>query len=171
MADGEDLTSRIDSAEYLYFRGLREPLDNSLLMAVQEAVVNRDEPIEQYRTTSPTFEKLTKGAHPIESTPDCKTYLLAWDRYVAYLVTEEVVGSCGSYKDEAFTGRRFQRYTQSHLLDHVARDTGHHEKPPLHFKILCLNHLIDVVAYEEPTVTVLDPEPDLVASSKNKSIQ
>jgi hypothetical protein len=72
-----------------------------------------------------------------------------WKRHVAYLVTEEVVGSC-RHEDEIRAGNLFRVYTKSHFLEHLARNTGAHMNPALHFKLLCLNHLIDVAAYEAP---------------------
>jgi hypothetical protein len=76
---------------------------------------------------------------------------------VAYLVTEECVGSCGNYADEIFTGKLFRVYTKSHFLNHLARDTGGHTDALLHYKLICLNHLIDVAAYVPPEVRVIGP--------------
>ena len=59
-------------------------------------------------------------------------------------VTEECVGSCGSHDDEIFRGKLFRVYTKSHFLEHLARDTGGHTETILHYKLTCLNHLIDV---------------------------
>jgi hypothetical protein len=132
----------LDSAQYLYLRQITEPRDNTLRIVVQEAVANRTKPAPEI----PGVEKfLLAGAAAIESTKNCKTFVLYWPLYVAYLVTEEAVGSCGNQKDEIFTGRFFRTYEKSHLLDHISRDTGGHFKPFQHYKIICLNHLIDVV--------------------------
>ena len=35
------------------------------------------------------------------------------------------------------------------------RDTGGHIREVLHYKLICLNHLIDVVSYYPPEVKVL----------------
>ena len=67
-------------------------------------------------------------------------------------VTEECVGSCGSHDDEIFRGKLFRVYTKSHFLEHLARDTGGHTETILHYKLTCLNHLIDVAAYAPPEV-------------------
>jgi len=47
-------------------------------------------------------------------------------------------------------------YEKSHLLDHIGRDTGGHFKPFQHYKIICLNHLIDVVSTALPEIEILD---------------
>ena len=89
---------------------------------------------------------------PIESIHGCKKFELVWQVYVAYLVTEEVVGSCGQYQDESYTGKMFRVYTKSHFLDHLARNTGAHVGPIQHYKLTCLNHLIDVASYAPPEI-------------------
>jgi hypothetical protein len=93
----------------------------------------------------------------IETTDTCRTFELMWKRYVAYLVIEEVVGSC-RHEDEIYTGNLFRVYTKSHFLEYLARNTGGHMNPVLHFKLLCLNHLIDVAAYEAPEFQLIEPE-------------
>ena len=77
--------------------------------------------------------------------------------YAAYLVTEELVGSNAKdgYDDECYTGKLLRVYSNSHFLDHMARDTGGHIEPLQHYKIVCLNHLIDVAAYAPPEVQFL----------------
>ncbi len=155
----------LNNAEYLYLRGISEPRDNALRIVIQEATANRAKtgPLE-LPGLSGMFP--SSSAVPIESTAACKTFELQWSRYIAYLVTEEAVGSCGDYKDEVFTGRFFRVYEKSHLLDHIARDTGGHFKPFQHYKIICLNHLIDVVSTTPPEIEILDgsgPKPSQTA--------
>jgi hypothetical protein len=153
MNKSSDNLQLLDSAEYLYLRRISEPRDNMLRIIVQEATANRCKP----PIAIPGMPKaLFSGAAPIESTETCKTFVLSWPRYVAYLVTEEAVGSCGNRKDEIFTGRFFRTYEKSHLLDHIARDTGAHLKPYRHYKIICLNHLIDVVSTFPPDIEVIE---------------
>jgi hypothetical protein len=52
-------------------------------------------------------------------------FQLSWKHYLAYLVTEELVGSNAAkgYADEVYTGNILRVYTKSHFLDHVMRDT------------------------------------------------
>jgi len=101
--------------------------------------------------------EILKDSSPIESTASCKSFELSWKYYIAYLVTEECVGSCGGYDDEAYTGKLFRVYTKSHFLEHLARDTGAHNEPIQHFKLTCLNHLIDIASYTPPDIRMLDP--------------
>jgi hypothetical protein len=146
----------LNSAKYLYLRELSEPRDNSLRLVVQVAVVNPVGSVRSFLPKLPELEQILKGASPIESTDTCQTFELTWKHYVAYLVTEESVGSCGQDDDEVFTGKLFRVYTKSHFLEHLARDTGGHTEKILHYKLTCLNHLIDVAAYVPPEVTQVE---------------
>ena len=150
MANGTELDA-LNSVKYLYLGRLTEPRDNSLRIVVQEAVSN-----------PPLPSSLQSGSNVvhvsrIEHTGACRTFELTWSRYVAYLVTEEVVGSCPC-DDEIYTGNLFRTYTKSHFLDYLARNTGGQMKPVLHFKLLCQNHLIDVAAYDAPFCQQLESE-------------
>jgi len=144
----------LDSAKYLYLRELTEPSDNSLRLVVQEAVVNAGGMVRPH-PERPESAELFTALSPIESTGTCRSFELTWKFYVAYLVTEECVGSCGQYDDEVFTGTLFRAYTKSHFLEHLARDTGGHTEKILRYKLTCLNHLIDVAAYTPPEVRQL----------------
>jgi hypothetical protein len=106
---------------------------------------------------APELSALRNDALPIESVEGCRAFELMWNRYVAYLVTEEMVGSCGTYEDENSSGKLFRVYTKSHFLDHLDRDTGAHSDPIRHFKLTCLNHLIDIASYEVPSIRLLEP--------------
>jgi hypothetical protein len=91
----------------------------------------------------------------LESVEGCKTFELSWARYAAYLVTEELIGSGGSYDDEIYTGRLLRVYTKSHFLDYLSPDTGGHTEPVQHYKLICLNHLIDVGSYAPPDIRLM----------------
>src|SRR5215470_18924309 len=121
MAASAELSS-LDSTKYLYLRELTEPRDNSLRLVVQEAVVNPRGLVRSH-PERPESAELFTALSPIESTGACRTFELTWKFYVAYLVTEECVGSCGQYDDEAFTGNPLRVYTKSHFLEHLVRDT------------------------------------------------
>jgi hypothetical protein len=143
--------SSLNECRYLYVRNISEPRDNSLLLIVEETVgdllqtgsLPTDGPISQWVS--------------IESTETCRKFKLHWKHYVAYLVTEECVGSCGEYEDEVHTGKLLRHYTKSHFLEHLARDTGGHLKHIQHYKLICLNHLIDVASEEPPEIEILSP--------------
>ena len=149
----------LNSVKYLYLRKISEPdkrVFNSLRIVVEEAAVNEAARVVCDR---PELEKALRQAHPIESIEGCKKFRLSWKHYLAYLVTEELVGSNApkGYEDEVYTGNILRVYTTSHFLDHIMRDTGGHLQKVLHHKLICLDHLVDVVSYDPPEVEVLTP--------------
>jgi hypothetical protein len=157
MSGGPELDS-LNSVKYLFLRELSEPRDNSLRIVVQEAVDNRSAP-KSVPTDIPGLTEILKDAWPIESVEGCKSFELSWERYAAYFVTEELVGSAGSYEDETYTGRLLRVYTKSHFLDYLTRHTGGQVKPIQHYKLICLNHLIDVASYTPPEVRLVGSAP------------
>lgn len=150
----DEVISLLNQANYLYLRHISEPEENSLRLVVEEGIVDRAEAVSTPDPTTP-FPEISKGASPIKSVKGCRAFELQWNRYVAYLVTEEVVGSGGSDQDEVYTGNLLRVYTKSHFLDHLSRDTGGHTEPILHYKLICQNHLIDVASYSPPEVRLL----------------
>jgi hypothetical protein len=152
-----DAIHQLNSARYIDLREISEPnkrVFNSLKIAVEEVVVNEAAVVASNR---PELANVVKGAHPIESVEGCKIFQLSWKHYLAYLVTEELVGSNApnGYADEVYTGRILRVYAKSHFLDHIMRNTGGHIKDIVHYKLICLNHLIDVVSYDPPEVEVI----------------
>jgi hypothetical protein len=126
---------------------------------VQEAVANRSGQVRSDLPDLPELTEILKDSWPIESTEGCKTFDLYWKHYAAYLVTEEMVGSIVRDDDEVFSGKLLRLYSKSHFLDHLARDTGGHPKPIQHYKVSCLNHLIDVAAYAPPEIRIIPGAP------------
>ena len=57
-------------------------------------------------------------------------------------------------------------YTKSHFLAFLSRDTGGHIEPILHYKLVCLNHLIDVASYSPPEVRLLGTASESVGGTK-----
>jgi hypothetical protein len=148
----------LNSVRFVHLREISE-LDNrtfnSLRIVVEEAFVNKAAVV----SDRPGLANVPAGAHPIEFIEGCKKFGLSWKHYLAYLVTEELVGSnaLNGYEDEVYTGNILRVYTKSHFLDHIMRDTGGHIQEVVHYKLICLDHLIDVVSYDPPEVEVLTP--------------
>ena len=163
-----DAIRELNSVGYIDLREIFEPnkrVFNSLRIVVEEAVVNETKAVISDR---PDLANILAGAHPIESVAGCKMFQLSWKHYLAYLVTEELVGSNSpsGYDDEVYEGKILRTYTKSHFLDHMIRDTGGHIQDILHYKLICLNHLIDVVSYYPPEVEVLSLNRQLVEPSR-----
>jgi hypothetical protein len=153
----EEIVSLLNQAKYLFVRQISESEENSLRLLVEEAIADRTETVSTLDPTSP-FAEILNRASPVKSVEGCRRFELQWSRYVAYLVTEESVGSGGCNEDEVYTGKLFRVYTKSHFLDHLSRDTGGHIEPILHYKLICQNHLIDVASYSRPDIRLLSTE-------------
>jgi hypothetical protein len=145
----------LNSAKYLFLRELSEPRDNSLRVVVQEGKA-RPDASGAIRNGVPEVAELRSAGFVIDSLEGCKSFELTWERYVAYLVTEELVGSCGKSDDEIYAGGLLRLYTKSHFLEHLARDTGGHTDLIQHYKLVCQNHLLDVASYSPPDIRLID---------------
>jgi hypothetical protein len=145
----------LDEVKYLYLRESSEPRDNSLRLVVEEAVSNRTAAPAIGRAELPELGAILNSTWPIEPIEGCRTFELYWSSYVAYLVAEEMAGSCGNYGEETYTGKVLRIYSKSYFLDFMARYTGAHPKPIQHYKLTCLNHLIDVASYEPPEIRII----------------
>jgi hypothetical protein len=106
----------------------------SLFLTVQVDVITR-QGLFHSNLNSPELAALGRDARPIESVKCCKPFELSRIRYVAYLVIEQCVGSCGGVKDDRFSGNLFCFDTNPHCLKHLAQDTdansGPVQRPPL----------------------------------------
>jgi hypothetical protein len=155
----------LNSVEHLSLQQLSEPGENLLLITLDEAAPNPSASV-QGHPKGPGLGEILKGAAPIQTTKTCKRFELFWKRYIAYSVTEEFLGCCGVHDDEAYTGKLFRVYSKSHFLTHLSRDTGAHTEPIQDFKVVCMNHLVDVASYAPPDIRVIEP-----ASRKQPRVQ
>jgi hypothetical protein len=152
----QEKAARINQAEYLYLHSIREPADNQLEIFIEEAAVNEERRGQSFACAGrPELAKIAGNAAPVDSTPGCLKFCLYWKHYAAYLVTEEMVGSCGNHDDKLYDGHLFRFYIKSHFLDHLSKDTGAHSNPLLHYKIICLNHLVDVASENSPEIEIV----------------
>jgi hypothetical protein len=163
-----EVTRQLNAVKYVYLRDISDAdvrVFNSLRIIVEEAVVNEAAGV---RVTNAELADVLKGAHPIESVAGCRMFQLSWKHYLAYLVTEELVGSnaVDGYTDQKYTGRILREYTKSHFLDHVMRDTGGHIQDVRHYKLICLNHLVDVASYYAPEVELVSPREQAARSNR-----
>jgi hypothetical protein len=150
----------LSSVPYLYLRRLSEPSDNWLRLVVEEAISNISARGQFPIPENPELSATVKDIWPIEPIKGGMVFELYWKKYGAYLVTEETAGSCGEYEDEVYRGKTIRGYGKSHFLEHLACDTGGHSDPLRHYKIICLNHLIDVASYAPPEIRLLIANED-----------
>jgi hypothetical protein len=83
-------------------------------------------------------------------------YELKWDRYFSFMVRDE--GAAAFRKDEEFEGHGIRRFEKSWLLTMIPElSNGLHEIPRVrgkltHYGLYCANHIVDVLAYEDPAM-------------------
>ena len=80
-------------------------------------------------------------------------YELVWERYFTFMVSDE--GTAALRKEEEFAGHGIRLFKKSWLLAAIPDlSNGTHEIRGVmkHFGLYCLNHIVDVLAYEEPIV-------------------
>ena len=147
MIEGTKTRPEIDSCHSLFLREATEPIQNSLRLIIEEAIVLPEEvPIRMGGT------EIT-GCHPVKSTDDSRVFEISWKNYVAYSLINESF----TVKDESqeFSGRLFRIYTKSHFLDYVSRATiacKEYPGPLQHIEVICECHVVDVVSTESPQV-------------------
>ena len=161
----DPLFERINDAKHLFLRSMKESGINQLELVFEEAIVNEAERGKIQSTSVPaSLHFLLEGAAPIESIDSCLAFRLYWKRYTAFLVTEECVAGGGQFTEEVYEGHLLRIYSKSHFLDHLARDTGGHTAPLIHYKMISENHVVDVVSE-------IRPEIEIVSKSSRNWIQ
>jgi hypothetical protein len=105
-------------------------------------------------------EILSKSAEEIANTPieftDAPYFELIWERYFMFSVRDE--GSAAYRAHEAFEGTGVRRFSKSWFLDNaglLSNSTLALRGKITHFGLCSLNHIVDVLAYDEPQVNDL----------------
>jgi len=149
----------IDECDYLFATDVREIGELTLGLTMAEAKLQA--PTGAAEATGP-LASLMIGTRPIEEDETCRLFYLLFDRshMISYTVLNE---SYGKYPElpEAFTGKLFRIFSQSHLLEFTERTTyasGGYPGVLMHFEIACLNHVIDVICTAPPKIAVGKPK-------------
>lgn len=90
--------------------------------------------------------------YPIESTK-APIIQLDFESYIGYSVINELFTSWDDY--ERFEGKKtFRIYSKSRFLDYISNATfaSQYPGPYLHYGIVCLDHIVNVVTISEPKV-------------------
>jgi len=147
----------IEDCEWIFLREIGEPSDNVLRLVIEEA--KADDPPEDIEILP---GKVIRGTRAVESDASCRAFELVWSSYVSYSVRNE--SFCTIDREELWEGRLLCLYSRSHFLDYVARATiasSDYPGPLRHWGVNCLNHIVDVVAVDDPQVReIKHEEPD-----------
>ena len=145
----------IDDCAYLFATDVRELEELTLGLTIVEAKLQA--PIAAADKEDP-LGFLRIGARPIQEDDTCRVFEVVFDRndLISYAVLNETYGKYPK-PPEAFTGKLFRIFSHSHLLDLIERTTyasGGHPAPLMHFEIVCLNHVFDVICTAPPKISV-----------------
>ncbi|HID01842.1 MAG TPA: hypothetical protein EYP18_01330 [Desulfobacterales bacterium] len=139
---------KINEHRYIYLDSITEPEDNSLCLILTEAT--SEGPEEDIHIG----DSIISGSRAIESVSGCARYKLLFEDYISYNVTNE------SYAQDAeqdkYSGKLARTYEYSPYLQYIEASTFATQEYPgpfIHYGFCCLNHCIDVVSVNEPTVT------------------
>lgn len=153
--DWEEGARQIDDCTYLYAESISEIEELTLGLVVIEAKA-------QERAYLPvgdgTFEAIKTGGKPIEKDPTCRVFELLFDRsqIISYLVLNDLYGVYPK-NPEQFAGKLFRRFVWSHLLEFTKQTTiasDFYPGPLEHYQIVCLNHVVDVIATGPPRIAL-----------------
>jgi hypothetical protein len=141
----------LESCQTLFLVGICEPFENQLQILLQEAKTHQDQP-------RPTIiAGVDLGiSYPIGPAEDSRFFQLDWQKYIAYLVTDE---SYGVYPvGEQFTGKNLRVFADSaylRFLRETTNATDGYPGPYQQYEIVSQMHVVDVAAEEPPEITIL----------------
>lgn len=119
----------------IYLNELTEPEENSLRILINICSIDS----------------------PFEVEKDSSTIQLDFESYISYSIINESFTEIDKY--EISEGERFRIFTKSRYLDFVKISTIAEDifpnDPFIHYCIPCLNHIIDIISFEEPKITEL----------------
>lgn len=155
------MEAAIDSfqdCKYLYLHSIGEPHNGGLRIVAHEARVGGPPSAEELAAEAlPALRKILEGARAIEHGPGCEVFEIVWDQYIAYAVDNESY-ALPEPKESIGAGRLFIQYTKSAYLDYLSKVSFASEDYPgpfKHWKLLCLDHVVNVVSTNEPTIKVM----------------
>lgn len=150
-----DLFATLNSCEYLYLREISEPADNRLHIVIEEAAAAPE------LTTRELGGVEFSGLRAIESTAGSRQFEIIWESYIAYCIRNESFTVLDEY-EEFELGNLVRIYSKSRFLDYIGAATiasGEYPVPFRHVGLICLNHVVDVVAAAKPIIRELVSRP------------
>ncbi|MDD1511793.1 hypothetical protein [Priestia megaterium] len=135
----------------IYLNSIFEPEDNALIVDIERCKIsgNAAKEITGESNSSSSYASIDGDyALPI--------IRLTFDWYIAYSVRNESFTVIDEY--EMYTGSAFAVYSKSRYLDFIEIGTiadDIHPGPFKHYGIHALNHIIDVVSTEPPSISVI----------------
>uniref|UniRef100_UPI001BB331D9 hypothetical protein n=1 Tax=Bacillus sanguinis TaxID=2817476 RepID=UPI001BB331D9 len=133
----------------IYLNKLFEPEDNSLRVLIDRCKVN------ETKSLVKVTNEVELEASSIDVDENLSILQLDFEAYVAYSIINESFTVMDDY--EISEGEIFKIYSKSRYLDFVKAGTIAEcifpEEQFIHYQIPCLNHIIDIISYDEPEIT------------------
>jgi hypothetical protein len=151
MAHAMSARDEINTCKYFFLSELSEPGENELRLVIEEAAVGESEQIVEG----------SLRAYPIDTSPQSRVFELNWPAYIAYAVRNE--SHAVPSDKEIYEGKLLRRFSTSHFLDYVRVSTNTSDLWPgslQHWEMVCLNHVIDVVAVDDPEIVKLNRQTE-----------
>lgn len=102
---------------------------------------------------------IIRNTHPIEVDEELPIVQLDIDSYISNSIINE---SFTVLDYEIFEENSFRIFNKSRYLDFINKGTivkdVFPEEQPVHFEISCLDHIIDVISFDEPIITEIKRE-------------
>lgn len=139
---------------YIYLHSLIEPETNSLRIFVDRCkVIQQGVDIE-------IGKHIIRDTHSIEVDEELPIVQLDFNSYISYSIINESFAVLDDY--EIFDGNSFRIFKKSRYLDFINKGTIVNdvfpEEQPVHYEIACLDHIIDVISFDEPIVNEIKRE-------------
>jgi len=148
-----DYFEELNNCAYLFLEELLEPGTNSLRIQVVEGRASKVAvPIEV------AGQSLGDG-FPVKIDATSARYELIWNSYVLYQVTNELFARQED-PESGVLSKSASVYKSSKLLDYVSLSSNASDEYPgklLHFRIICADHVIDVVSTDRPECRRIGP--------------
>ena len=92
-----------------------------------------------------------------------KSYQLDFPSYVSYSVTFEDYTAL--HESERYKGNAFRLYSKSNYFDFLQKTSNlqrqYNRKICTIYAMMCIEHVVNIVSYAEPTITISQLGPDL----------
>lgn len=133
---------------YLFLDKIVEPETNSMRISINRASVRS-------KSEDVRFEEYTiNDVYPIEIDKTLPVIHIEFDSYVSYSVFDESFHFVN--QDDEFMGNSVRLFTKSTYLDFISKGTialdVYSYKKLFHYQIVCLDHIIDIVSFDKPTI-------------------
>lgn len=142
----------LEAAFSLFLNGVSEPRANVLSITLSSSCLSDDVVMDT---------NINAPCRKVEITEKSQHFEVRFETYVFYVIINESHGL--AEPNAVYSGKKIRKYEQSNLLDAAEKISQPYdvfgERPLKHFEILTENHLVNIVSYDEPQITLLSSRP------------